>query len=498
MPKQTTAFELTLQPPERRASYEWLYNALRSEILEGRLGPGNRLPASRELARQYELARGTVVRAFDELKAEGYLEGSTGSGTYVSNVLPEVLFEARKTAAPGRSEKSPNEPSVSEYARRVRPFPSYEPRAPRAFRANIPALDLFPMTLWAQLAARRLRRFSVNALAGCDALGYLPLRQALARYLNASRGVKCAAGQILIVSGAQEALDLAARVLLDRGDRVAIEDPGYVGAARVFESCGAKISPVSVDAEGLRARELYACGLYKSQPRLVYITPGHQFPLGMTMSLSRRLELLEWARASNALIFEDDYDSEYRYSGRPLPALQGIDRHERVLFAGTFSKVLFPALRLGYLVIPPALVDRFAAVKSVSSRHAPVADQAVLADFMEQGHFARHLRRMRQVYSERLTVLMESAREKLAGLLEISPIEAGLQTVGWLTSGIDETAAIREAQARGVEVMGLEHAYRRSKPVRAGLHLGFACVDPKEIRRGVRELAVALAPLTSG
>jgi GntR family transcriptional regulator/MocR family aminotransferase len=353
----------------------------------------------------------------------------------------------------------------------------------------VPALDLFPTTLWAQITARRLRRVPASLLLGCDPMGYGPLREGVADYVGTSRGVKCVAGQVVIVTGVQEALDLVARLFLDSGDRVCVEDPGYPGAAGVFEAAGAKISAVRVDDEGMELRETSLRGA-----RLVYVTPGHQFPLGITMSLPRRLALLEWAGKSGALIFEDDYDSEYRYSGRPVPAMQGLDRGGQVLFAGSFNKVLFPSLRLGYLVVPPDLADRFAATKSVSSRHPPLLEQAVLCDFITEGHFGRHLRRMREVYAERLSALLDGAREQLAGLLEISSVEAGLQTVGWLGGGIDEETAATAAAARKVEVTPLG-SYSRGHSQRPGLQLGFAAVDVREIRRGVRELAAALESL---
>lgn len=479
---------LPVRDPETPA-YRWLYSALRTEILEGRLRPGARLPGTRDLARQYGLSRGTIVTAFEQLKAEGYVDGSVGSGTYVSKVLPEDLLEVRR-AAGGPPREPPKPPrSISEYGRRVRPFPTIEIRPVRAFRPNLPALDLFPTELWAQVTARRLRRVSARLLLGCEPMGYGPLREAVADYLSTSRGVQCTAGQVAIVGGAQAALDLVARLVLDPGDRVCLEDPGYVGADLVFEAAGAQISPMPLDDEGM---ELGEPGLRGA--RLVYLTPAHQFPLGVTMSLPRRLALLEQARTSGTLIFEDDYDSEFRYSGRPVPALQGLDRHGLVLFAGTFTKVLFPSFRLGYLVIPSDLVDRFAATISATSRFAPVLEQAVLCDFITEGHFGRHLRRMREVYSERLSILLDAARERLAGLLEVSTVEAGLQTVGWLRGGIDGEAAAEAAAARGVEVTPLSRYYRR-RPAREGLQLGFAAVDEKEIRRGVRELAVALKPL---
>jgi GntR family transcriptional regulator/MocR family aminotransferase len=487
MVKRTTAFELMLPMRESGTpAYLWLYLALRGEILEGRLRPGARLPGTRDLGNQYGLSRGTIVNAFEQLKSEGYVEGSVGSGTYVSKALPdEPLQVTRGSGAPPAPRSRPRR-NVSEYGTRVTPFPALEVRPSRAFRPNLPALDLFPMTLWAQITARRLRRASTSLLLGCGPMGYGPLQDAVADYLNASRGVKCVPEQVAIVTGVQEALDLVARLSLNPGDRVCMEDPGYTGAAIVFEAFGARVGAAPVDDEGMELR-----GPSLRGSRLVYVTPAHQFPLGTTMSLARRLALLEWARKSGALIFEDDYDGEYRYSTRPVPALQGLDRNGRVLFAGSFNKVLFPSLRLGYLVVPPDLVPRFAATKSVTSRHPPLLEQAVLCDFITEGHFGRHLRRMREVYAERLSVLLDSARERMAGLLEISSVEAGLQTAGWLCGGIDGESAAKAAAARDVEVTPLSR-YSRRHLAREGLQLGFAAVDLSEIRRGVRELAAAL------
>ncbi|HYR27123.1 MAG TPA: PLP-dependent aminotransferase family protein, partial [Thermoanaerobaculia bacterium] len=369
---------------------------------------------------------------------------------------------------------------------------AFDLRPTRAFRTDMPALDLFPTTLWTQLASRRLRRLSARILLGTEPLGYPPLRQAIADYLTVSRGVKCEPAQIAIVSGVQDALDLAARLLLDPGDRVCMEEPGYQGAAQIFESIGARVTPVALDAEGMRVPNARLRGT-----RLAYITPAHQFPLGVTMSLARRLALLEWARKAGALIFEDDYDSEYRYSGRPVPSLQGLDAGGQVLFFGTFSKVLFPSLRIGYLVLPHDLVPQFTAAIAMTRRHAPLLDQTVLCDFIADGHFGRHLRRMRQIYAERLAVLMESARTRLDGLLELSDVEAGLQTSGWLTRGITGVAAAKAAAARDVDVVPLSR-HARLPMEREGLQLGFAAVDAREIRRGVRELAIALESLQHG
>ncbi|HYW36795.1 MAG TPA: PLP-dependent aminotransferase family protein, partial [Terriglobales bacterium] len=458
----------------------------RAEILSGRLRPGARLPSTRDLASQYGLARGTIVNAFEQLKSEGYIDGSVGSGTYVSGVVPEQLLHVTPGHAVKPAVHGGRQLAISDYGRRARLFAGYENRPTRAFRANLPALDLFPTTLWAKITMRCLRRISRRHLMGCDPLGYIPLRQAVAEYLSRSRGVRCAPEQVAIVSGVQEALDLAARLLLNPEDRVCVENPGYPGAVLAFQAFGAKIFAASVDGEGIEVHQLPRRGV-----RLIYVTPGHQFPLGTTMSLARRLQLLEWARKSGAVILEDDYDSEYRYSGRPIPALQGLDEGGLVLYAGSFSKVLFPALRLGYVVVPAALVHYFEAIQSLTFRHAPLLEQLVLTDFITEGHFGRHLRRMREVYAERLSVLLEEARLRLAGLLEISSIEAGLQTVGWLSGEIDAESAAAAAAKRNVDVTPVGR-YSQGRAATQGLQLGFAALDLKEIRRGVRELAIAL------
>ncbi len=498
--KKSSTLPLNLREPARgTALYRWLYEELRSAILAGHLHPGARLPATRDLAAQYALSRPTIVTAFEQLRSEGYVEGKVGSGTYVSETLPDELLQAPRTKAAkkGRRRSIP----LSAYGRRLRDLSREEERTiprglaihskfrpARAFRAGQPALDAFPTDLWAQVAARRLRRVSASLLAGGDALGYRPLREAVAEYLNTSRGVKCSAEQVLIISGVQQALDRAAHILLDAGDTVWMEEPGYPRAALTFGAVGAEICPVPVDSEGLN---LEAGQQRWQRPRLVYVTPAHQFPLGVTMSLRRRLSLLEWARRSNTIIFEDDYDSEYRYSGRPIPALQGLDRAQVVIFAGSFTDALFPALRLGYLVVPSDMVDIFAAAESVSTHHPPLIDQAILCDFMRQGHFARHVRRMRELYAERLSVLVECARQRLAGLLEIPLVEAGLRTVGWLKGGISAERAAQAAARHEVEVLPLSrYAYGRSS--RNGLVLGFAAVDGRELRRGVEGLARAL------
>ncbi|HET6980680.1 MAG TPA: PLP-dependent aminotransferase family protein, partial [Myxococcaceae bacterium] len=323
-------------------------------------------------------------------------------------------------------------------------------------------------------------------LLGSDPLGHLPLREAIAAHLRAARGARCEAGQVAVVSGVQEALDIAARLLVDPGHRVCLEGPGYGGAARAFAAVGARLVPVPVDAEGLviDRRRLHGA-------RLVYTTPAHQYPLGVTMSVARRLSLLRWARSSGAVLFEDDYDGEFRYQGRPIPALQGLEPDTPVMLAGSFGKVLFPALRLGYLVVPGGLVERVAALRSATVRHPPVLDQAVLAAFLEEGHLGRHVRRMREVYAERLGVLQETAAQDLGSLLALSPVEAGLQTSGLLAPGLRARTIVAAAAKQGVEVTELGREWRGDFR-REGLQLGFAAVPPEEIRRGVTVLARVL------
>lgn len=483
-PKDTA---ISLPPRDAgTTAFRWLCSGVRAAILDGRLAAGARLPSTRALASRSGLARGTVVTAYEQLEAEGYVEARASSGSYVCASLPDRLLAvpAPRAAVPVRRRRP--RLRLSTMATRTTAFAATAGQRARAFRTNEPALDLFPTTLWAQIAGRRLRRAGVDHLRVGDVAGYAPLRAVIADYLTTSRGVVCEPDQIVVVSGVQEALDLTARVLVDPGDRVYIEDPGYPGAVRSFTAVGARVVGVPIQSDGAAL----PTGRGHGAARLLYVTPAHQFPLGVTMSLARRLALLAWARRAGAMVLEDDYDSEYRFTGAPLPALQGLDRQERVLYTGSFSKVLFPSLRLGYLVVPPALVDPVCAAKSLASRSAPRLEQAILTDFLVEGHFGRHVRRMRGIYAERLAVLLASARDHLSAHLEFSTVEAGLQTTAWLRKGDGETVA-RAAAARGIEVMALSR-YARAPLARDGLVMGFAAVDPIEIRRGVRELAAVL------
>jgi GntR family transcriptional regulator/MocR family aminotransferase len=342
--------------------------------------------------------------------------------------------------------------------------------------------------LGSRLLARRWRNPPRELLGYSPSEGYRPLREAIASYLGQARAVLCEAGQVIIVAGAQQALDLVARLILNPNDAAWIEDPGYLGTRAAFVGAGARLVPVPVDEEGL---DVTAGAAHAPAARLAYVSPSHQYPLGVTMSLARRLALLEWASRSGAWVIEDDYDSEYRYAGRPLAALQGLDKDGRVIYLGTFSKVLFPSLRIGYIVVPPDLVDAFAAARGVLSRFTPSMDQAVLADFINDGHFARHIRRMRTLYAERQAVLVEAARRELDGLLEVNPHEAGIHLVGWLADGADDREASKAASEAGVDAQALS-SFSIKHRSRGGLLLGYAGYDERQIRVGVRKLATAL------
>ena len=453
------------------------------------LQPGQCVPSTRELARQYGISRGTVLTAIEDLKAEGYLLGARGSGTFISKALPDRLLHKSIPVSSPRVAGPGELPRISDYAKRVKPLSHFVSPLSLAFRTNLPALDLFPTNLWAQVVGRRLRQSSTSHLLGCEPKGYLPLREAIAQYLRTSRGVRCEREQVVIVSGVQEAIDLVARLLLNPGDRVLMEDPGYQVAFAAFEAVGARIVSVPIDNEG-------AAPVQQAfhDARLVYVTPGHQFPTGVTMSLRRRVEILRRAREASSYIFEDDYDSEFRYSGSPLPSLQGIDRDNLVIFAGSFNKTLFPSLRMGYMVLPPALLEVFERTKAIVSRHHSVIDQAVICDFIEQGHFNRHLRKMRKVYAERLAALSYHSSKYLSGLLELSKIEAGLQTVGWLKTGIFAEDASSAAASKRIDVVPLSR-YCHKERLQQGIQIGFAAVDESAIAKGIHSLAAVLGSL---
>jgi len=488
--KTVGSYELPLGArPQHQTLTRWLYDELRRAILEKRLAPGTRLPATRDFARLYGLARGTVVSVFERLQAEGYVSCRVGSGTRVNRVPGVSPACARRVTAPTYIRQA-----VSGYARPKPWIGLARIEGVRPFSMQQPALAEFPAKLWGSLASRRTRKFASWLQTEDDGRGYRPLREAITHYLASSRGVHSSPDQIVIVSGVQQALDLLSRMLLKRDDAVWMEDPGYFGASIAFESVGAKIIPVSVDAEGLSVSAgLRIC----PQAKGVYVTPAHQFPLGVTMSLKRRMEVLKWASSAGAFVIEDDYDSEYRFEGQPVPAMQILDRNSNVVFIGSFSKILFPSLRLGYVVLPPQLADYFWAFRSRTDFRSVNLDQAVLCDFIVEGHLGRHLRRMRNLYASRLETLIAGGERYLKGLLKVSGVRAGLYTVGFLENGMNSRQAERAAAARGVQVFALDR-YTLKRPDLKGLLLGFAAFDETAIRKGLIQLAAALDQNASG
>src|SRR5215217_2928321 len=491
-PAVMAATSLVLDAASGGSLQTQLVEALRAAIVAGRLGPGMRLVSTRALAEQLDLSRNTVLNAYSRLLSEGYLEGQSGSGAYVAKELPERLHASRHARAQVAAPK--HTPGISQRGLAVARLTDLRIAAPgipasrMAFRMGTPSVDAFPSDLWGRLLHTRWRRSWGDLLKRAEPAGHGPLRRAVADYLATSRGVRCVPEQVIIVNGAQQAMSLAAQVLLDPGDAAWVEDPGYFASRGALVAAGATLVPVPVDAEGL---DVEAGMRLRPDARLAIVTPAHHFPLGVAMSEARRQALLAWAARSDAWIVEDDYDSEFRYVGRPLPALQGLSPDARVIYIGTSSKVVSPALRVGYLVVPESLVEAFSAARRFADGHTPIVEQAVLADFLDGGHFSRHVRRMRVLYGDRQEALVEAARRELRGLLDVSPLHTGMHLVGWLPEGVDD----RQASARGIEAGVMTQplsAFRTRSTGPGALLLGYACVPEKEIAEGVRLLARAL------
>ena len=487
-----------------------LYEALRQRVLDWRLVSGTRLPASRDLAAALAISRNSVVRAYDQLYAEGFIEGRVGDGTYVAQLptsktavkklstkvstglstgLPPALSTKHEDLAGNLSSKVIHSPAQERLQNNHLPSPPSGP--PRAFRVGVPAFDLFPFDVWAKLNAAFWRKPDLQQLCYVDPAGDERLRGLIAAYLRSSRGMQCTAEQIVITSGAQQGISLCAQLLVEPGDAVAIENPGYRAAGHAFAIAGAKLHGVAVDAEGIDCTALNAL----TDCRLAYVTPSHQYPTGVVMSLVRRLELLAWAERTGGWIIEDDYDGEYRYSGAPLAPLAALDRSGRVLYVGTFGKVAFPALRLGYLVLPQGMVDAFTRRRAVDVRHSEVSTQAVMAEFMVAGHFQRHIRRMRRAALSRRNALLAGWPADVPGMGSLPGVAAGLHLTVRVESLAREVQLLAQAQAVDVEINGLSSYWLPgSSPApdsRAGLVLGFAAVPELAIAEALDRLRKA-------
>ena len=477
-----------------------LYQALRGRVLDGRLGSGARLPASRDMAAILGLSRNSVVRAYDQLYAEGFIESRVGDGTYVSHLpklstklstrLSRGLSTALSTILPENTGDSSSKVIHTDALFRLENHHLPTPRSgpPRAFRVGVPAFDLFPFEVWAKLQAGFWRNPDADSLGYGDPAGEPMLRELIAAYLRRSRGLSCTPEQIVITTGAQQAISLCAQLLLEPGAGVAVENPGYRAAACAFALTGATMHGVAVDNEGLDCTALAAL----SDCRLAYVTPSHQYPTGVVMSLARRLELLAWAERNERWIVEDDYDGEYRYSGAPLAPLAALDRNGRVLYVGTFSKVAFPALRLGYLVLPRQLVEPFSRCRALMVRHSEVGTQTVMAQFMAQGHFQRHIRRMRRAALSRRNALRAGWPVDIPGVGELPEMVAGLHVKVDVDNFEREQWLVERALEVGVEINPLSDYWLPETPAsvdkRAGLVLGFAAVGEAGVAQALGKL----------
>jgi GntR family transcriptional regulator/MocR family aminotransferase len=461
-------------PPLHRQIYErW-----RGAILSGRFRPGERVPSSRAFAADYGIARITVTAAYEQLLAEGYFETRQGSGTFVSSDLPDEALRPLRLAGPGPI--AAPRMRLSRYAARLGDIRRLS-RPTGVLDLSNPTADLtrFPFPLWRRLVSRHLKRPSTTLFDHPAPGGHPGLRDAVSRYLSRARAVRCTSEQVIIVSGSQQALDLCARLLLDPGDEAAVEEPGYPGARQLFAAHGAALTTMTVTDSGPSLDRL------SRRTRLVHVTPSHQFPLGVSMPLARRLELLEWARSHGAVVVEDDYDSEYRYSGPPLPAMHSLADGAGVIYVGTFSNVMFRGLRLGYLVVPRDLVRPFAAAKWIADRNTAMLEQAALADFLNEGHFDRHVRRMRRLYKRRRDVLLDALAREFADEAQVRGDAAGMHVTVRFRSG----AAVRAAAERSGIALASTAIYYLAKPPSNEFIFGFSAIGERAIRTAVRRLA---------
>ena len=477
---------LSLDAPDRATGdlAARIYHRVLEAVHDGRLAPGERVPPTRELAVQLGVSRGTVTTAYDRLVAEGFLQTRVGAGTFVTRA-PTAPRPARPPGARG----APGVPGAEERVREVwarLPAPVHDP-PPMEFDFTVggPDTSLFPLAVWRRLVSATLRP-SLLAASAYDGGGNPDLQAQIARYAARSRSVVAGPADVLLTNGAQQGLDLVARALLDPGDVVAVESPGYTAAVRLFASHGARVVGVAVDGEGLVVDDL------PTSAKLVYVTPSHQFPTGAVMSLRRRIALLEWASRRNAVVVEDDYDSEFRFENRPLAPLQNMDREGRVVYVGSFSKILMPSLRVGYLVAPPSLQPSLRQAKLLTDWQGDAVTQGALARFMEEGQLASHVRRVTRTYTTRRTALLDALRGLPDGLLEVQPSAAGLHVCAWLGDrGADDLAVVRAAADRGVAVEPVSVRHHGT-PARPGLALGFRRVPVESVGAAVARLGDAL------
>ncbi|MFC3626667.1 PLP-dependent aminotransferase family protein [Vogesella amnigena] len=463
------------------ANNQQLYRLLRDAMLQEQLPPGLRLPSSRQLATELGVARNTVIHVYERLAAEGYVSAGVGQGTFVLDTRPDrlVALEHAQPATPAQAQAA-----ISARGQALVAQAGAAERQWGAFMPGVPEVRTFPARIWMRLQNRQWRKPQPDLLTYAVGPGLPALRQQLADYLRSSRGVRCSPEQIIVTNGTHAAMQLVSLLLADSGDKAWVEDPGYWGVHSVWRSAGLDTIPVAVDEQGLQLDE----GMPQGVPRLIYVSPSHQYPLGAVMSLARRRRLLAYARRNNCWIVEDDYDSEFRYGRPPLPSLQGLDAHGRVIYLATFSKVIYPGLRLAYMVVPEALVESFQTGLSELYRGGQYLTQAVLADFIAEGHFVAHIRRMRQLYARRRQALLAAIRQHFGERLPIHDGAAGLHLVLGLPPGSNDLAVCEQAMRAGVLTRPLSQYYRGAAP-QPGLLLGYAHVDEADIERHFATLA---------
>lgn len=512
-PAQATFPNLLLAPGKIQQQF---YLALKKHIQTGALPPGSKLPSSRSFASMMAISRNSVLAGLERLIDEGYLYTRAGSGTYVAMALPEQFIQIQPTTSrstqDSRSHHSRTDQAQAQAAlasnaslqisSRVQSLqPTWEAASTargdqRMFSIGIGCSDLFPQQLWGRLLARAWRQFSRQAQHN-QVFGFMPLRQAICAYTHATRGVTCSPEQVLIVNGTQQAINLSAQVLLDQGDEVCIDEPGYDAARGALLAQGARVRPVHSDAEGMKLEDVMQ---HWPNSTMIYSTPSHQFPLGGTLSLSRRLALLAWAAAQKRWIFEDDYNSEFRYHAQPIQALQGLDTQQRVIYAGTFSKMLLPELRLGFLIIPTPLIEAFQWAKHYADTRSAYLEQATLAMFISEGHYARHVRRVRKACAERQQALIHALELHLSDYVQIEANDSGIHVLAWLKAPYTEQHVLAVCREIGLGVQGLSRYYQQPQAQpRQGILFGFAAHTATEIEHAIQQLAEALqaAPISN-
>ena len=479
-----------LAPLELRVRVQ---RALRQLILEGLLAPGSRLPATRTLAQSLGLSRDTVETAYAQLQWDGYISRRGGSGSFVSDKIGPDLLGTRKkgerASAPLRPQASPSVALSTRGADILARGGVADQQAVKAFATGLPETRSFPVDLWERLQRQALKDYRPSVLLHGNPQGAEPLRQAIADYLNLERGARVSADQVLVLSSTRQALYLCAQVLVDAHQPILMEDPGYFGARKAFEMAQLQIVPIPVDEKGLRTDSLRAD---RSGANTIYVTPSHQYPTGATLALERRLELTAWAAERQGWIIEDDYDSQFHYEGLPTACVQGLDTHQRTIYLGTFSKSLYPGLRMGYMVLPPALVQPMAQARSILDGHTPQIAQLTLARFMDGGHFAAHIRSMRKIYAVRREAMAQAVQRHLPGIVTAHLPPGGLQMPCLLAEGWSEEDTIRQAARVGIQLPGLRRLYAHP-PERGGWLLGFAALTPHEIETAIQRLAKALS-----